>query len=80
MAYLQMPSRRYLEGLSKSTKNIRQDRRTLALDPGLPCYEAGVLATGPRLSFVTGVVYRIDNPRNLAYVSCSCTPHPILFG
>ena len=66
-----MLSRRYSEGLSKSAKNIRRDRQPSALDPGLPYYEAGVLATGPRLSFVTGVVYRIDNPRNLANVSCS---------
>jgi hypothetical protein len=41
------------------------------LDPGLPHYETGVLATGPRLLFVTCVAYHIDNPRNVAYVSCS---------
>lgn len=71
MAYFQMPSQRYSEGIGKITKNIRRDRRPSALDPGLCHYEAGVLANGPRLSFVTGVVYRIDNPRNLADVSCS---------
>ena len=66
-----MPSRRYSEGLSKSTKNIRRDGRPSVLDPGLPHYEARLLATGPPLSFLTGVVYLIDNPRNLADVSCS---------